>query len=76
MVVPGGTLVVIAAARGDEAAPDEGPPWPLSRGEIDAFATGGLRPVRVEDIRDAERSSVRRWRAEFRRPLHDVSGEA
>lgn len=65
MVAPGGTLIVIASAR-DEQAPDEGPPWPLTRAEIDAFAAGGLEPVRVEDIRDAQ--APRRWRAEFRRP--------
>lgn len=68
MVAPGGTLIVIAAARDEEDGSEEGPPWPLTRGEIDAFATGGLRPVRVEDLHDAENLSVRRWRAEFHRP--------
>ena len=65
MVAPGGTLIVIASAR-DEQGPDEGPPWPLTRAEIDAFAADGLEPVRVEDVRDAQ--APRRWRAEFRRP--------
>jgi SAM-dependent methyltransferase len=64
MVAPGGALLVISAARGaDEHV--EGPPWPLTRAEIDAFAAGDLEPVRVEDLRDAP---VRRWRAELRRP--------
>jgi SAM-dependent methyltransferase len=59
-VAPGGTLVVIAVAR--EEGPDpEGPPWPLTRAEIDSFATDGLVP----HTRTLEEG---RWRAEFRRP--------
>jgi SAM-dependent methyltransferase len=66
MVAPGGTLLVIAAAReADEAV--AGPPWPLTRAEIDAFAVGGLEPVRVEDLPRAADSDVRWWRAELRR---------
>lgn len=63
-VAPGGTLLVIAAAR-DAGGAADGPPWPLTRPEIDAFASGGLEPVRVE--RDDDR-----WRAEFTRP-HPVT---
>ena len=59
-VAPGGTLLVIAAAR-DGDAPADGPPWPLTRAEIESFATDGLTPHEV--IRDGSR-----WRAEFRRP--------
>ncbi len=43
LVGPGGTLIVIASARDAEDAPVQGPPWPLTRPETDAFATGGLR---------------------------------
>jgi SAM-dependent methyltransferase len=68
MVRPGGTLIVIASARDEEDGPIDGPPWPLTRAEIDAFATGGLQPVRIEDIRDGAQRGPRRWRAEFRRP--------
>jgi hypothetical protein len=57
MVAPGGTLLVLSGARADGKHVD-GPPWPLTRAEIDAF---GLAPVRVEDLGD-------RWRAEFRAP--------
>jgi SAM-dependent methyltransferase len=64
MVAPGGVLLVISAAR-EAAEHVDGPPWPLTRAEIDAFAAGDLEPVRVEDLRDAR---VRRWRAELRRP--------
>jgi SAM-dependent methyltransferase len=66
-VAPGGTLLVLAVGRGDDE-PTDGPPWPLTRSEVDAFGSGDLRPVTVEDVRDAADPSVRRWRAEFVRP--------
>jgi SAM-dependent methyltransferase len=66
-VAPGGTLLVIAAAREEGEAAD-GPPWPLTRAEIDAFAAGRLRAVRVEEIRLPDDPRERRWRAEFGRP--------
>jgi SAM-dependent methyltransferase len=65
LVAPGGTLLVIAAAQ-DADEPDEGPPWPLTRAELDAFADD-LEPVLVEDIKDPSDTGTRRWRAEFRR---------
>lgn len=55
----GDTLLVLSGARDEGPAPD-GPPWPLTPSEVDAFATDGLNP----------RSIVRengRWVAEFRR---------
>ena len=66
MVAPGGTLIVVATARDERSGPVQGPPWPLTRAEIDAFATGDLEPVRIEEIRDDE--APPRWQAEFRRP--------
>jgi SAM-dependent methyltransferase len=63
LVAPGGTLLVVAAGR-DEDAAAAGPPWPLTRGELDAFAAGGLQVKRIEELRDP---SVFRWRAEYRR---------
>lgn len=61
LVAPGGTLLVVAAAR-DPSDRADGPPWPLTRDEIDAFAAGGdLTPVLIERAAD-------RWRAEFTRP--------
>jgi threonine dehydrogenase-like Zn-dependent dehydrogenase len=65
MVAPGGTLLVLSAARDPGDAVD-GPPWPLTRAEIDAFASGGVETVRIEELRDA--AAPRRWRAEYRRP--------
>jgi SAM-dependent methyltransferase len=65
-VAPGGTLLVIAAGR--EAPPADGPPWPLDRVEVEAFAADGVEPVHLAEIRDpADRTSLR-WQAEFRRP--------
>jgi SAM-dependent methyltransferase len=68
MVRPGGTLLVVAAVRDDDDPDDTGPPWPLTRREIDSYADGGLAPVRIEAFADPDQPAVRRWRAEFRRP--------
>ena len=67
LTLPGGTLIVIARAREPEE-PVEGPPWALTRAEIDALAAPGLRPARIEDLRDPGPPPARRWRAEFTRP--------
>ena len=64
LVAPGGTLLVLAAA--DTGAVRAAPPWPLTRAEVDAFASAGLTPIRVEELTDAEDPLVKRWRAEFR----------
>lgn len=75
MVAPGGTLLVIAAGRGetDDLEEGAGPPWPLTRAEVDAFATGDLRPQRIEDLRDPQDPTVRRWRAEFQHTDRDCN---
>jgi SAM-dependent methyltransferase len=62
-LAPGGTLLVLAAAL--EAPSPVGPPWPLTRDEISAFATGGVRPVSLEDL-PSDRFAGR-WRATFTR---------
>jgi hypothetical protein len=47
------------------------PSWPLTRAEVEPFTASGLRPVRIERVRDdAQSLPVRRWRAEFARPGH------
>ena len=61
LVADGGTLLVIAAA-GDVENP-YGPPFPLTRGEIDAFAVDGIDLDVLEDI--ADDAGTRRWRASF-----------
>jgi SAM-dependent methyltransferase len=65
-VAPGGTLLVLAAAREQHDAAN-GPPWPLTRAEVEAFALGGeLETIRIEDLRGQPEPWDRRWRAEFR----------
>lgn len=66
LVAPGGTLLVVAA-RGADGAEVDGPPWPLTRTEIEAFATPGLHRWQVEDLPDRTDPTVRRWRAELHR---------
>jgi SAM-dependent methyltransferase len=67
LVAPAGTLIVIARAR-EPGQMAQGPPWALTRAEIDALSDGGLEPVRIEDLYDPHYDWPRRWRAEFRRP--------
>ena len=66
LVAPGGTLLVLATTR-DERSESTGPPWPLTRGELDDFADGDLVLRRVERI-----ESGTWWRAELTR-VGDVS---
>jgi SAM-dependent methyltransferase len=63
LVAPGGTLLLIAVVQPDDAPPPQGPPWPLTRAEVDAFAADGLTAVEIAQIDGASL----RWRAEFRR---------
>jgi SAM-dependent methyltransferase len=64
-VAPGGKLLVLAVARnGDE--PVDGPPWPLSRTDIESFAVEGLELMSLEEVR--EPPGTHHWRAVFTRP--------
>ena len=67
MVAPGGTFIVIAGVGDAPTPPEDGPPWPLTRAEVESFASGDLRPIRIELV-DAAQPGDRRWRAEFGRP--------
>jgi SAM-dependent methyltransferase len=67
LVAPGGTLLAVAATRHEGEPAADGPPWPLTRREIEAFASGGLQPVKIEIAR-YDPSPVDWWRAELRRP--------
>lgn len=64
-VGPGGILLLLAAAR-DDGDPVDGPPWPLTRADIESFVVEGLQTVSVEEIRDPP--GTHRWRAVFTRP--------
>jgi len=59
-VAPGGTLVVVSGIFSGDG-PREGPPWPLTREELDRFACE-LRPV---DVGIARIGDAARWRAEY-----------
>ncbi|MBB6473652.1 alpha/beta fold hydrolase [Sphaerisporangium rubeum] len=61
LVGPGGTLIVVMAAREDDEEIVDGPPWPLTRAEMVSFAEDGLSLVRLEKLES------RLWRAEYRR---------
>jgi SAM-dependent methyltransferase len=65
LVAPGGTLLVLGAVPAD-GAPPPGPPWPLTRGEVEAFGTAlvldSLETVQLPGMDPA------RWRAVLRRP--------
>ena len=63
-VAPGGTLVVLAVARDVDEAVD-GPPWPLSRADIESFAVEGLEVLSLDEIRDPP--GTHHWRAVFSR---------
>jgi SAM-dependent methyltransferase len=59
LVAPEGTLLVLATTR-DEQSEVKGPPWPLTRAELEAFAHDDLVLRRVERI-----ESGTWWRAEL-----------
>lgn len=59
-VAPGGTLLVIAAKQADGADLDEGPPWPLTRSDMESFAGNGLSMVSLEELPDGIE-----WQAEL-----------
>jgi SAM-dependent methyltransferase len=61
LVAPEGTLLVLATAR-DEGSEVKGPPWPLTRAELDEFASSDLIMRRVERIEGGSW-----WRAELTR---------
>jgi SAM-dependent methyltransferase len=67
-VAPKGRILVIARGRAEDAPEGPGPPWPLTRAEIDGFRRAGLEEVSFEDYADPEPPWVRRFRALYRRP--------
>jgi SAM-dependent methyltransferase len=66
MVARGGELVVISGIR-EEGEHVDGPPWPLTRAEVDSFAVGGLLATHVEQAPRPDEPDAYRWRAVFRR---------
>ena len=68
LVARAGTLVAIQSLLSPAGDPAEGPPWPLTRDEIDTFAATGLDPVTIEAVPNSGGSSGTHWRAELTRP--------
>ena len=68
-VAPGGTLLVIAAARPDNQPDEEleGPPWPLTRTTIQSFTTPDLHLIELIQSPSPTDPDVLRWRAEYLR---------
>jgi hypothetical protein len=59
--------MVVSAAREEDETVD-GPPWPLTRAELDFFLAGGVELARLEAFEQPGGTPVaRRWRAEYRR---------
>ena len=60
-----GRLLVVARGRddGDDA---DGPPWPVTKAELDQFVALGLTCESFEDYMDDETPRVRRFRAAYR----------
>jgi hypothetical protein len=67
LVASGGRLLVISGALGADDDPEDGPPWRLTRAELDGFGADGLRAIEVEEISDPTGSGASRWRALFAR---------
>ncbi|MGB9068377.1 MAG: methyltransferase domain-containing protein [Candidatus Acidiferrales bacterium] len=67
-VAPGGELLVVTRGRAADEPEGQGPPWPLTREEIDGFLRAGLAEQSFEDYPDPEPPWVRRFRALYRRP--------
>jgi len=66
-VAPGGRLLVIARGRAAEEPEGQGPPWPLTREEIDGFPRAGLTEDSFEDYTEPEPPWVKRFRALYAR---------
>ncbi|WP_350276284.1 class I SAM-dependent methyltransferase [Kribbella sp. HUAS MG21] len=69
LVGPGGTLLVVAAARPDDE-PDEaiqGPPWPLTRATMHSFTTPDLRLIQLTQSPSPADPTISRWRGEYLR---------
>ncbi|HEX4724847.1 MAG TPA: class I SAM-dependent methyltransferase [Pseudonocardiaceae bacterium] len=65
-VGPNGTLIAIGSGQDEKDGPVSGPPWPLTRPEVESFATRELIQVRIADHRDPDDPGWFRWLAEFR----------
>ena len=68
LVAPGGTLLAICLGTSLEAGEADGrtgPPWPITREELDRFQQHGLREQRVEQLAYGDGPPLHRWRVEY-----------
>lgn len=67
-VAPGGRLLLIARGREKGQPEVSGPPWPLTREELERFHHAGLEVELFEDYAEPEPPWVRRFRVLYRQP--------
>lgn len=67
LVKPGGTLFVVATSIVEDADLSDGPPWPLTKSEVDRLAGADLVPQSIEHFPFADDAVFGRWRAVYRR---------
>jgi SAM-dependent methyltransferase len=67
LVGPGGTLLAIQSALPDGNDAGDGPPWPLTREEIEDFAGEGLEATSVEAVPRDSGPFATIWLATIRR---------
>lgn len=66
LVAPGGTLLAICLGT-DRAEGRSGPPWPITRDELNRFQQHGLAEQRFEQLpyHNGESPNLHRWRTEY-----------
>lgn len=65
-VAPDGELLVVTSGTNDEER-RTGPPWPLTRAELDLFQSEGLTEVTFDVFPPGQTRPNNRWRALYRR---------
>lgn len=64
LVAPAGRLLVVSGALGEDD-PDDGPPWLLSRAELDEFGADGLVSTGVDRVPGSDGGGSSRWVAAY-----------
>ncbi len=66
LLAPGGKLLIIARARGEDEEVS-GPPWPLPPSVFESAKAQGLEPLVIEDISATAQVGRRHWRVVLKR---------
>lgn len=66
LVAPGGHLLVVCLGR-PKIIEIQGPPWPLTREDIDTFQQHELREMSFEEFNTDQHTPVQRWRIHYQR---------